>query len=175
MTTIAETGVATQTYCVYVKATPDEIWDAITNPDRTDEYGYRGRVEYELEAGGAYRAHASDVMRATGSPDVIIDGEVLEFEPGRKLFQTWNPLFDPEITAEPATLLTFEISPGEIPWSPDVTRLTVTHEVDGAPLTAALVGGSVPGAGGGWAFVLSDLKTLLETGSALPCVPVEGC
>jgi uncharacterized protein YndB with AHSA1/START domain len=173
--TIAETGVATQTYCVFIRATPDEIWDALTNPDRTDEYGYRGRVEYELAPGGAYRAHASEAMRAMGSADVIIDGEVLEFDPSRKLFQTWNPLFDAEITAEPATLLTFEIEEAQIPWAPEVTKLTITHELEGAPLTAALVSGDVPDAGGGWAFVLSDLKTLLETGSALPSVPVEGC
>jgi uncharacterized protein YndB with AHSA1/START domain len=175
VTTIVETGVATQTYCVYIKASPEAIWDAIVNPDRTDEYGYRGRVEYELQPGGEYRAHASDAMRATGAPDVIIDGEVLQVEAPRKLFQTWNPLFDAEITAEPATLLTFEIESGQIPWAPEVTKLTVTHEVDGAPSTAALVGGAVPGAGGGWAYVLSDLKTLLETGSALPSVPIEGC
>ena len=48
-----------------------------------------------------------------------------------------------------------------------VTKLTVTHELDGAPTTAALVGGSVPGTGGGWPYVLSDLKTLLETGKPL--------
>ena len=49
----------------------------------------------------------------------------------------------------------------------DVTKLTVTHELDGAPATAAIVGGTIPEAGGGWSFVLSDLKTVLETGDAL--------
>jgi hypothetical protein len=48
-----------------------------------------------------------------------------------------------------------------------VTKLTLTHDLEGAPATAAIVGGSIPEAGGGWSFVLSDLKTLLETGSAL--------
>jgi hypothetical protein len=45
--------------------------------------------------------------------------------------------------------------------------LTLTHELDGAPLTAAMVSGSIPGHGGGWAFILSDLKSLLETGSSI--------
>lgn len=43
----------------------------------------------------------------------------------------------------------------------------MTHELDGAPMTAALVGGAVPGTGGGWPYVLSDPKTLLETGKPL--------
>jgi uncharacterized protein YndB with AHSA1/START domain len=167
MTSMTETGVATQTYCVYVKATPEAIWDAITNPEQTDRYGYRGRAEYELRPGGAYRAHASDEMRAMGAADVVVEGEVLEVEPGRKLVQTWHALFDPQTTAEPAKRLTWDLEEGQVPWAPGATKLTLTHELDGAPSTAAIVGGAVPGAGGGWAYVLSDLKSLLETGSSL--------
>jgi hypothetical protein len=48
-----------------------------------------------------------------------------------------------------------------------VTKLSLTHEFDGAPATAAIVGGAIPEMGGGWSFVLSDLKTLLETGKPL--------
>jgi hypothetical protein len=60
--------------------------------------------------------------------------------------------------------VTFEITEGEA----GVSRLTVTHELENAPLTAAQLAGEVEGAGGGWPFVLSDLKTLLETGESLP-------
>jgi hypothetical protein len=49
-----------------------------------------------------------------------------------------------------------------------VSKLTVTHELENAPMTAAQLAGEIEGAGGGWPFVLSDLKTLLETGESLP-------
>jgi uncharacterized protein YndB with AHSA1/START domain len=98
-----------------------------------------------------------------GAADVIIEGEILETDLPRRLVQTWNPLFDPQITAEPPTRLTWEAEAGE----DGVTKLTVTHELDDAPMTATLVSGGVRNAGGGWAYVLSDLKTLLETRTPL--------
>ena len=163
MTTITEKTVATQAYQVYIKASPEAFWDAITKSEWTQQYGYGARVDYELRAGGAYRAYATEDMLAMGAPNVIVEGEVVEADLPRKLVQTWNALFDPQITAEAVTRLTWETEGGE----GGVTKLTLTHELDGAPMTAALVGGSVPGTGGGWPHVLSDLKTLLETGKAL--------
>jgi uncharacterized protein YndB with AHSA1/START domain len=158
------TAVATQTYAIFMKATPEAIWDAITNPDQTDRYGYQGRVEIELRPGGAYRAHPSDAMREMmpGIDDVIADGEVVEATAPTRLVHTWNPNFAPEMGDEPATRLTCELTPGDF----GGTKLTLTHELDGAPFTATLVAGA-PGTGGGWAFVLSDMKTLLETGTTI--------
>ena len=92
-----------------------------------------------------------------------MDGEVLESDPPRKLVQTWRPLWDQEMVAEGFKRLTWEIVPG----AGGVTTLTVTHELDRAPKTAAQVSGRIPEAGGGWNFVLNDLKSLLETGKAL--------
>jgi uncharacterized protein YndB with AHSA1/START domain len=161
MATATET--TTQDYRIYIKATPEAIWEAITSPDWTQRYGYGGRVYYELRPGGAFRAHASEAMRAQGSADVIIEGEVVEADAPKRLVQTWHALFDDELGAEAATQLTFELAPGDF----GGTKLTVTHELEGAPLAAAMVGGSVPGTGGGWAFVLSDMKTLLETGASI--------
>jgi uncharacterized protein YndB with AHSA1/START domain len=157
-----ETKVATQNYTVYLKATREAIWGAITNPDQTDRYGYRGRVDYDLRPGGAYRAHASKDMLAMGSADVIIEGEVIEADAPDRLVQTWHALFTPEMIAEPASRVTWEIADGDF----GGLKLTLTHELDGAPLTAAMVAGA-PGTGGGWAFILSDLKSLLETGSSI--------
>jgi len=127
------------------------------------KYGYGGRVEYDLRPGGAYRAFATEAMAAYGAPDVIIEGEVVEADWPRRLVQTWNALFDPEIAAEAVTRLTWEIEEGE----GGVTKLTVTHDLAGAPRVAAMVAGQVPEAGGGWSWILSDLKTLLETGKPL--------
>jgi uncharacterized protein YndB with AHSA1/START domain len=160
--TTTGTAVATQVYAIIIKAPPEAIWEALTSPDTTDCYGYQGRVELELRPGGSYRAHASDAMRAMGASDVIAVGEVLEAAAPSRLVHTWDPSFAPGIGDEPATRLTWELVPGEF----GGTKLTLTHELDGAPHTAAMVAGA-PGTGGGWTFVLSDLKTFLETGSTI--------
>jgi uncharacterized protein YndB with AHSA1/START domain len=164
MTTAAtNNNVETHVSRVYIKATPEAIWTAITDPDWTVKYGYNSRTEYDLRPGGAYRGYASDAMKAYGGPDVILDGEVIESDPPRKLVQTWRPLWDPEMVKEGFKRLTWEIEPGE----GGVTMLTVTHELSGAPRTAAQVTGQIKQAGGGWPYILSDLKTLLESGKSL--------
>jgi uncharacterized protein YndB with AHSA1/START domain len=165
MTTMTETSVTTQVYRVYIKATPEAIWDAITDPDWTQKYGYGGRAEYDLRPGGAYKGFTSEAMRSMGAPDLGVDGEVIEADRPRKLVQTWRMVMDPELEAEGFTRLTFEIEENKS----GATRLTVIHELEGAPkLANMLAGGSEDeGAGGGWSWVLSDLKTLLETGTAL--------
>ncbi len=161
--TATEKSVTTQVYRVFIKATAQAIWDAITTPEWAEKYGYGGRVEYELQPGGAFRALASEPMKAYGAPDVIIVGEVVESDPPRKLVQTWHPIWDPQSAAEPHTRLIYEI----VEQQPGMCRLTITHDVAGAPLTAAMVAGEVENAGGGWSWVLSDLKTLLETGASM--------
>jgi uncharacterized protein YndB with AHSA1/START domain len=95
---------------------------------------------------------------------VIIEGEVLEVDPPYRLVSTFRMLMDPEIAAEPATRITHEIK--EL--GNGVCSLTLVHELEGAPKLAAIVGGAFEdqGAGGGHAWVLSDLKTLLETGTS---------
>ena len=167
MTTATEQTVTTQVYRVYIKATPQAIWDAITRPEWTERYGYGGRAEYEpdLRPGARYRGLTSDAMRAVGSPDVGVDGEVVEADPPRRLVQTFRMLMDEELAAEGFTRLTYEIQEG----TAGVTKLTLTHELEGAPKLAVLMSGGLEdvGAGGGWSFVLSDLKTLLESGSAM--------
>lgn len=157
----------TQVYKIVIKASAQAIWDAITKPEWTDRYAYGGRASYELKKGGDYKHHASAEMKSFGLPDVIIVGEVIECDPPRKLVQTWHPLFSPEMIAEPHTRLTYEIVESK---SGGVCTVTLTHDVTGAPLVAGMVPGSsdASGAGGGWPWVLSDLKTLLETGERMP-------
>ena len=165
MSTATE-NMTTQVYRVFIKASPEKIWDAITRPEWTEKYGYGGSVEYDLRPGGSYRAYPNEEMKAHGGvPDVVVDGEVIESDPPRRLVQTWRMLMDPELADEGFTRLTHEIAEGE----GGVTKLTVIHELEGAPKLAELLSGQWEdrGAGGGWAFVLSDLKTLLETGSSL--------
>jgi uncharacterized protein YndB with AHSA1/START domain len=163
MSTMTRTNVPVQVYQVYIRATPQRIWDAITSPEWTTRYGYRAPVEYDLRPGGAYRALATDGMLEHGADPVIVDGEVVEADPPRRLVQTWRFLWDPELVAEGFTRVTWDIEEGE----GGVAKLTVTHELDGAPRTAAQTAGQVPQAGGGWSWIVSDLKTLLETGASL--------
>jgi uncharacterized protein YndB with AHSA1/START domain len=170
MTTPTESSATTQVCRVYIKATPEAIWEAITKPEWTERYGYTGLVDYDLRPGGAYRVRATERFKAEGAaqgyaiPDVVIEGEVLEADPPRKLVTTFRMLMDPATAAEPATRVTHEIKEGDN----GVCSLTLTHELDGAPGLAALVSGALEdqGAGGGHAWILSDLKTLLETGKS---------
>jgi uncharacterized protein YndB with AHSA1/START domain len=165
MTTMTETNVTTQVYRVYIKATPQAIWDAITQPEWSERFGYGGRSEYELRSGGAYRGYTSEAMRAQGAPEVAVDGEVIEADPPHKLVQTFRMLMNDDMAAEGFTRLTYEISERD----GGLSRLTVVHELEGAPRLASLMAGEWEdqGAGGGWNFILSGLKTLLETGDSL--------
>ena len=161
---MTSTETTTQTFRAWIKATPEAIWQALTDEAWNGRYGYCVPSELDLRPGGAYRVNSTPPMVAMGMPEVLIDGEVIAAEAPGRLVQTWHALFGPETAAEPPTTLTYEIEAA----LHGVTRLTVTHDVTGAPLTAAIVSGSVTEAGGGWSWILSDLKTLLETGSALP-------
>ena len=163
MTSTTTTATTVHVNRVYIKATAQAVWDAITDPAWNERYGYGSPGEYDLRPGGAYRGVATKEMIDLGSPEVIIEGEVLESDPPRRLVQTWRALFYPEIAAEGFTRLTWELTETQ----PGITVLTVTHDLTDAPLSAALVTGEVVEAGGGWSFILSDLKTLLETGTTL--------
>jgi uncharacterized protein YndB with AHSA1/START domain len=157
MTTATAT---TQVYRVWIKATPEAIWDAITAREWTERWGYGGWADFDLRPGAPYVVHPGAGQPEL--PDDVVEGEILEADRPRRLSMTWRMLMGP-MADEPATTLTYEIEPAE----GGSTRLTVIHEVDGAPLVASLVSGEAEGAGGGWAWALSDLKSLLETGEGL--------
>ncbi|RSN08840.1 transcriptional regulator [Streptomyces sp. WAC 05977] len=167
------TDTVTQVYRVYIKATPEKIWDAITKPEWSRKYGYSGLVEFDLRPGGKHATHPTPDFVQAGFTDDLAGGEVLEVVPPRRLVITWKLLMDPAYAEEPYTKLTYEIEETKTAG----TRLTVTHDLTGAPTTAALVNGSQENIdagpnenpGGGWPWILSDLKTLLETDE--PLVP----
>jgi uncharacterized protein YndB with AHSA1/START domain len=160
--TTAPARTITQVHRVFIKATAQQVWDAITDPAWNVRYGYHAPSEYDLRPGGTFRVLSNPEMRQHGATDVIIDGTVVSADPPHKLVQTWHAFFTPEMAAEGPTQVTWELD--EQP--PGITRLTVTHELENAPSTAFTVAGDHPNAGGGWPMMLSDLKTLLETGAA---------
>jgi uncharacterized protein YndB with AHSA1/START domain len=145
---IATTDLSTQIYQVFIRATPERIWQAITDPDQTPKYFHGARIENTAER---HISHGPD-----GS--VWGDGPVLEFDPPRRLVHEWRSLYDPEFSREQPSRVSWEIEPQE----GGFCKLTLTHDkLEGAPKTAVSVSGP------GWMFVLSGLKTLLETGSPL--------
>jgi uncharacterized protein YndB with AHSA1/START domain len=143
MTTM--TAQTTQVYSIVIKATPEQVWDAITKPEFTQRYFFGARIEVR------------DGRRFSAIGDTEWDEEVLEADPPRRLVHEWISAYDPEMAAEEPSRLTWELEPQD----GGVTKLTVVHDqLEGAPKTAA-------GVAGGWMFVLSGLKTLLETGEPL--------
>ncbi|MGO4342267.1 SRPBCC family protein [Pedococcus sp. 2YAF34] len=147
----------TQVFRIYIHAKPERVWEAITSPEFSRQYGYGGDVEFDLTPGGTFRHTASDDMKRVGMPDVVVTGRVLECDPPRRLVQTWNPVWNDE----PETTLTYEIEPA----FDGTTRLTLVHELTGAPSTALEVSGNSAAdqhGAGGWPWVLSGLKSALE-------------
>jgi uncharacterized protein YndB with AHSA1/START domain len=164
MSADTKASVTTQVHEIYIKATPPAIWDAITSPEWTVKYGYKGAVEFDLRPGGAYLARSSPELVAFGLPDIAIDGVVEEADPPRKLVHTYRFLFSDEMKAEGFTRVTWEIEKV----AAGFCRLSVTHELEGAPIMADMVAKKFSeDGGGGWAWILSDLKSVLETGSTM--------
>ena len=149
MTTMTEQ--TTQVYAVFVRATPEQVWDAITKPEFTVRYFYGSVIDSTFEPGSPYLGWSSDRTQK------YVDGEVLESDPPRLLRHTWRALYDEETAAEQPSRVTWEIEPQD----GGVTKLTVVHDqLEASPKTALSVAG-------GWMYILSGLKTLLETGEPL--------
>ena len=165
MTTTEPATKTVQVHRVYIRATAQAVWDAITSPEWNNRYAYKTVSEYDLQPGGAYRVVTTPEMREHGAPEVFIDGEVIEVDPPHRLVQTWHAYFSPETAAEPPGRLTWEIDEDD----GGITRLTVIHELHDSPHTLAAVANDATLAqgGGGWAWILSDLKSLLESGSSI--------
>ena len=171
MTSIAPTATGTasstttQVYRIFIKAAPQAIWDAITKPEWTQRFGYGLREDYDLRPGGSYRGYATEGMRKMNFPEVVTDGEVIESDPPRRLVITWRMAMDPRLHEEGFTRLTYEIAEGK----GGVSRLSVIHDLEHRPGHAAIVAGALqgPGEGGGWLWILSDLKSLLEGGTPM--------
>jgi uncharacterized protein YndB with AHSA1/START domain len=143
------TATTTQVYELYIRATPEQIWEAITTPEFTTKYFYGARIT--INANGR-KSTSPDGSQSWG------DGAVLEYDPPRRLVHEWLSLYDPELAAEEPSRVTWEIEASDGGYS----KLTVVHDrLEGAPKTAQSV------SGGGWMMVLSGLKTLLETGEPL--------
>ena len=138
----------TQLYQVFIRATPEAIWDAITKPEFTRQYFHGASIENTPERHVAHGPNG----------ELWGDEGVSEFDPPRRLVHGWRSLYDAELAQEEESRVTWEIEPQEGGYC----KLTVVHDrLEGAPRTAENVSGE------GWMFVLSNLKTFVETGAPL--------
>ena len=133
---------------IFIKTTPERLWEAITNPELRQKYSFGVGVQSDWTPGSRYEAIHP------GAGFVLSEGENLEVDPPHRLVQTMTALWSDEVKGEGASRVTWDIEQVG-----DSCRLTVTHD------------GLRPGASaelwGGWPMILSGLKTLLETGELL--------
>jgi len=139
----------TQVYEVFIRTTPQKLWQALTDGEVTKRYFFAETVHSDWKPGSAWHSTGRE-----GNRDV--EGTVIESDPPRRLVVTWRALYDPELSSE-LSRVTYLIEKRG-----DVCKLAVTHELSEAPKTATHVGKD------GWTLVLSGLKTLLETGESMP-------
>jgi uncharacterized protein YndB with AHSA1/START domain len=136
-------------YITYIRTTPEKLWSALTSPDFAEQYWRGARPEAEWKAGGSWKLIFPDGR-------VADMGEFVAFEPQKRLSIRWRNEFKPEFKAEGWTLCTMDIEP-----MGDAVKLTVTHamEREDSQFIAAV--------STGWPQILSNLKSLLETGSVV--------
>ena len=133
---------------IYIRATPQQVWQAITDPETRARYQFGAQVESDWLPGSAYRVVHPHAPRG------LIDGENLEVDPPRRLVQTYHAIWGEDTAAQGTSRVTWAIEPVG-----DSCRLTVTHD--------RLPDGADEHLYGGWPMILSGLKTWLETGEEL--------
>jgi uncharacterized protein YndB with AHSA1/START domain/DNA-binding transcriptional ArsR family regulator len=137
---------------IYIKTTPDRLWQAITDPEMRRKYTFGVVVKSDWKSGSSYKGTAGD---GTIWPAMaILEGENLEVNPPRRLVQSFRALWSDDVKREGTSRVTWEIEP-----IGDSCRLMVVHD--------QLREGANSEIYGGWPMVLSGLKTLLETGELL--------
>jgi uncharacterized protein YndB with AHSA1/START domain len=133
---------------IYIKATPERVWEAITDPALRSRYSFGSSVDSDWSEGSEYKASAGGgaVEISSGVNEVV--------DPPRRLVQTFTALWSDAVKAEGETRVTWDLTPVG-----GSTQLRVTHEGLGENANSELWGG--------WPMILSGLKTLLETGEDL--------
>ncbi len=140
---------STFVYVTFIRTTPDRLWTALTSPEFTRQYWFGMHQETEWKAGTPWRLVFPDGRIADA-------GEILEVDPPKRLVLKWRNEFRPELNAEGFSHCTIELEP-----MADVVKLSITHAIDcpGSKFITAV--------SGGWPRILSNLKSLLETGEII--------
>ena len=140
---------STFVYVTYIRTTPEKLWSALTDAEFMKQYWFGVHGESQWTAGSAWKLVAGDGQ-------IMDAGEIVEAEPPRRLVIRWQNQFKPELKAEGNSLCTMELEP-----SGAAVKLCITHTIEREPSKL------IEAVSGGWPKVVSNLKSLLETGSVV--------
>jgi uncharacterized protein YndB with AHSA1/START domain len=138
---------STFVYVTYIRTTPEKLWSALTDVEYMKQYWFGVRCESQWTAGSSWKMMYPD-GRLTD------DGEIVEAEPPRRLVIRWQHQYKPELKAEGKSHCTMELEP-----SGPAVKLSITHTIEREPSNLIVVLSAA------WPMVISNLKSLLETGS----------
>lgn len=141
---------STFVYVSYIRTTPEKLWSALTDAEFMKQYWFGTYCESEWTPGSSWKHFDDD-------GELLLDaGEIVEAEPPRRLVIRWQHQERPELKAEGDSLCTMELEP-----SGTAVKLSITHTIDREPSEF------ITAVSGGWPKVIANLKSLLETGSAV--------
>jgi len=142
-------------YVTYIRTTPEKLWAALTNPNTIKQYWFGCTCESDFKKGSPWKL----IMEDGGIADT---GEILDVDPGKRLVIKWRNEIKPELMAEGYSTCTMELEPVEA-----AVKLTITHTIDkeNAKFIEAV--------SGGWPKVLSNLKSLMESGELAMSMPYK--
>ena len=138
---------STFVYVTYIRTTPERLWSALTDAEFIKQYWFGMHCDCQFTAGSTWKM-------VSGDGQIFDAGEVVEAEPPRRLVIRWQHMNKPELKAEGVSLCTMELEP-----SGTAVKLSITHSIECEP-SKFIVAVSA-----GWPKVISNLKSLLETGS----------
>jgi uncharacterized protein YndB with AHSA1/START domain len=138
---------STYVYVTYIRTTPERLWSALTDADFIKQYWFGVHCESEWKAGSPW-----SLVSPEGQ--LLDSGQIVEAEPPRRLVIRWQNQFKPELKAEGESLCTMELEPKGA-----AVKLSITHTIEREPAKF------IEAVSGGWPKVISNLKSLLETGT----------
>jgi uncharacterized protein YndB with AHSA1/START domain len=144
---------STFVYVIYIRTTPEKLWSALTDAEFMKQYWFGVHGASQWQAGSSWELVAGDGQ-------VLDAGEIVEAVPPRRLVIRWQHQNRPELRAEGASLCTIELEAVEA-----AVKLSITHSIEREPSKL------IDAVSGGWPKVLSNLKSLLETGATVLQAP----
>jgi len=141
-------------YVTFIRTAPEHLWEALTSPNFTKQYWFGAYQDTDWKPGSPWRLVLADGRVADA-------GEIVESNPPKRLVIKWRNEWKPELKAEGFSFCTFTLEPAD-----GAVKLTITHMIDRADSKL------IEAVSGGWPKILSNLKSLLETGKlALETAP----
>ena len=142
-------------YVTYIRTSPEKLWAALTDPKTIKQYWFGCTCESDFKKGSPWKLIMKDGSLADS-------GEILDVDPGKRLVIKWRNEKRPELRAEGYSTCTMELEPVEAS-----VRLTITHMIDKENAKF------IDAVSGGWPKVLSNLKSLMETGEIAMIAPYK--